>query len=66
MRTFAGTAGTRMPVLMERGRMRYFRFVLRRPLDDLPPPAVALVRHRAVAPALQQSPTTRPAADVID
>jgi SAM-dependent methyltransferase len=66
MRTFAGTAGTRMPVLMERGRMRYFRFVLRRPLDDLPPPAPAPARHRAVAPALQQSPTTRPATDVID
>src|SRR5262245_53874293 len=66
MRTFAGTAGTRMPVLMERGRMRYFRFILRRPLDDLPPPAVAPARHRVVVRALQQSPTTRPAADVIE
>jgi SAM-dependent methyltransferase len=65
MRTFAGTAGTRMPVLMERGRMRYFRFVLRRPLDDLPP-AVTPARHRAVAPGLQQTPTARPATDAVD
>jgi SAM-dependent methyltransferase len=33
-RTFAGTTGTRMPILMQAGEMQYLRFVLRRPLEQ--------------------------------
>lgn len=45
-RTFAGTAGTRMPSLMRAGKMQYLRFVLRRPPEQPTPLLSACSRPR--------------------
>jgi hypothetical protein len=37
--TFAGTEGTRYPTLLRSGRLRYLRFVLRKPEQAVPMPS---------------------------
>jgi SAM-dependent methyltransferase len=51
LRTFAGTLGTRMPTFLASGRMRYLCLVLRRPIDDVVPPAAAAARVPGAQPA---------------